>query len=75
MKEYLNSFTLELETLSPVHIGDGDCYEKKTYLTEGNELYVFRGKNLYRFLNSRYPHSDYESFIIDRRRDVRQFFQ
>ena len=75
MKEYLNSFTLELETLSPVHIGDGDCYEKKTYLTEGDELYVFRGKNLYRFLNSRYLHSDYESFVTDQRRDLRQFFQ
>lgn len=75
MKEYLNSFTLELETLSPMHIGDGDCYEKKSYLTEGDELYVFRGKNLYRFLTSRYPHSDYERFVTDPRRDLRQFFQ
>lgn len=74
MKDYLNHFTLKLETLSPMHIGDGDVYEKSDFLVEGNQLYVFRGKKFYHYIHNHYPKADFESYIGNTGKGLKQFF-
>ena len=74
MNSYLKQFTIVLETLSPIHIGDGDKYEKNNYIAEQNDVFVFRGKRFYRFLEKRYPKSGYDAFVSDRRYDLKKFF-
>lgn len=76
MREFLKTCRVELQTRSPLFIGDGRKLGKKEYFRRGDFLYVPDMQKMAQGLSKKRLLSDYEDYVLgDQREDLRRWLE
>ena len=74
MKECLKVYHVELRTIGPLFIGDGQSLQKKEYVKKGNMLYIPDLQKMYQGLEKMRLLSEYEDFMLNQDRFLGDWF-